>query len=104
MILGDFFEVGLGYLLQRFAEGARFFFEEPLAHFRGLFALVQIDPVADFAACVGCLREAQPIPARRMALLRENLDDVAIHDFMAQRHHLAVHFCADALVTNFGVN
>src|SRR5256886_11358250 len=39
-----------------------------------------------------------------MAFLRQNLDNVAIHDFMAQRHHLAVQFCADALVTNFGVN
>ena len=39
-----------------------------------------------------------------MSFLRQNLDNVAIHDFMAQRHHLAVHFCADALVTDFRVN
>ncbi len=85
-------------------ERARFFFHQALAHFRGFFALVQIDPVADFTARMRRLNETEPIAARRVAFLRENFDDIAIHDFVAQRDHLAVHFCADALVADFGVD
>jgi len=36
--------------------------------------------------------------------LSENLDHIAARDFMAQRHHLAVHLGADALVPHFGVD
>ena len=58
MILGNFFEVGFRNLLEGFAEGARFLFEKALAHVGGFFPLMQIDPMADFAARVGRLGKA----------------------------------------------
>ena len=39
-----------------------------------------------------------------MALLRQNLDDVAADDFVAQRDHLTVHFRPHALVPDLGVH
>ncbi len=82
-----------GFLLQQF-----------LPHVRGFFALVQIDPLADLAARMRGLDEAEPIPARRVAFVGENFDHVAANNFMAQRHHLAVHLCAHALMADFGVH
>ena len=39
-----------------------------------------------------------------MACLRDDLDDVAVFEVGAERHHLAVDAGADALVANVGVN
>src|SRR5580693_5021500 len=50
------------------------------------------------------LDETEPVPARRVSLVGENFDYVAADNFMAQRHHLAVHFCAHALMTDFGMH
>ncbi len=81
-----------------------FFFQQLLSHVRGFFAFVQIDPLADLAACVRGLDEAEPIPARRVPFVGEDFHHVAADDFMAQRNHLAVHFGADALMTDFRVH
>ena len=81
-----------------------FLLQQLLSHVRGFFALVKIDPLANLAARVRGLDEAQPVPARRMAFLGQNFDHVAADDFMAQRHHLAVHLCAHALMADFRVH
>src|SRR5215813_227209 len=65
---------------------------------------MEIDPVADFTSRVGGLGKAEPIAAGRMAFLRKNFYHVAVGDFVAQRDHLAVYFCADALMADFRVN
>ena len=50
VIGGQLEQIGFGNFLQAAAELARFFFQEALTHFRGFFALLQIDPVTDFGA------------------------------------------------------
>src|SRR5258706_4443525 len=76
--------VGFGNFLEAAAKVARFVFEETLAHFRGFFAFLLVDPVADFAFRRGRFYEAEPIAAGVVALLRENLNHVAAGNFMAQ--------------------
>ena len=39
-----------------------------------------------------------------MALLRENLDDIAVREPVPQRNDLAVYLCANTLITYFRVN
>src|SRR5258707_1080968 len=97
-------DVGFGNFLEAAAEMTRFVFEQALAHFRGFFAFLLVDPVANLAFRRRGFYKAEPIAAGVVTFLRENLDDVAAGDFMAQRDHLAVYFCADALVSHFGVN
>ena len=46
----------------------------------------------------------QPVAARLVPGLRDDLDDVAVLQAGAQRHHLAVDARADALVADVGVN
>jgi len=72
-----FLEVGLIDLFQAAAERARFFFEQAATHVRGFFALVQIDPMADFTFGVRRLHEAEPIAARAMPLLRKYFNHIA---------------------------
>ena len=99
--LGD---LCFGDFLQTLAKVARFVFDQALAHFHGFFALLLVNPVADFAFRRGRLHEAEPVPARMVALLRENLDHIAGLDFMPQRNHLPIHFGAHALVAHFRVH
>ena len=48
--------------------------------------------------------EVQPVAARLVARRRHDLDDVAVAQPRAQRHHLAVDARADALVADVGVD
>ena len=48
--------------------------------------------------------EVQPVAARLVARRRDHLDDVAVAQARAQRHHLAVDARADALVADVGVD
>src|SRR5712675_1193399 len=91
-------------LLEAAPEMARFLFQQALSHLHGFFALLQIDPVANFAARVRRLNNAQPIAARPVPLLRENLDHIAANDFVAQGHHLPVNLGAHALMADLGVH
>src|SRR5579885_720316 len=104
MLGGQLEHFVLGNFLQAFAEMARFVFEEALAHFGGFFALLDVDPVTDFAFCVRGLREGEPVAAGPVALLGEDFDHVAADDFVAERNHLAIYLGADALVADFGVH
>src|SRR5271168_163230 len=90
--------------LQAYAEVPGFFFQQFAAEVGGLVAFVQVDPVADFAAGARAAHEAEPVAAGRVVLLRDDLDHVAIRKRVTQRHHLAVHARADALVADFGMH
>ena len=83
---------------------ARFLFEKALADVGGLFAFVEIDPLAYFAAGAGGVDEGKPVAGRLVALLRDDLDDVAIGEGVAQRNHRAIHFRAGALMADLGVH
>ena len=48
--------------------------------------------------------EREPVAARLVPRLRDDLDDVAVLQPRAQRHHLAVDARADALVADVGVD
>ena len=48
--------------------------------------------------------EVQPVAARLVPGLRDDLDDVAVLEARAERHHLAVDARADALVADVGVD
>jgi len=82
---------------------AGFILEHALAHFGGFFALLSLIS-GGFCFSPRRINEAEPIAAGFVAFLRENFDDVAASDFVAQRNHLAIHFRADALVADFGVD
>src|SRR5713101_1991148 len=99
-----FVDVSFRNFLQAASEVARFVFEEALAHFHGFFAFLLVDPMANLAFRRGRFYEAEPIAAGMVALLRKDFDNVAAGDLMAQRHHLSVHFCTDALVPYFRVD
>src|SRR5260370_15052239 len=86
--------------LEAAAEVARFLLKQPLAHLRGFFAFLQIDPMADFAARVRGLRKAEPIAARAVALLSEDFDDIAADDLVAQRNHLPVTLLAHPMMAH----
>jgi len=96
-------QILLWNFLEAAAEVARFLFQQPLAHFHGFFALLQIDPMADLAARVRGFGEAKPVAAGRMTFLRQDFNDVAADNLVAESNHLAVDLGADALVTDFGV-
>src|SRR5580692_1071116 len=100
----QFFPLRFGNFLEAAAELPGLLLKKLLAHVGGFFAFVQIDPLADLAARMRGLDETEPVPARRVAFARENFNHVAADNHMAQRHHLAVHFCAHALMTDFGMH
>src|SRR2546429_9766578 len=81
-----------------------FVFEQALTHFRGLFALLLVNPVADLALRRGRPNKTEPIAARAMALLGENLNHLAAVDFLAKGHHLAGSPFAHPLVAPFRVD
>ena len=89
---------------QRDAVLARFFFDQLAADFDGALALVNVEPVLDLVARARRLDQAEPVAAGLVAGLREDLDDVAGMQLVAQRHHASVDLGADAGVADFGVN
>src|SRR6202166_232815 len=90
--------------LQAAIEVARFIFKQLAPHLGGFLALFEVDPMANFALRVGTFYEAQPVAVGVMALLSENLHDIATGDFMTQRDHLAVYLRAGTLMPNFCVH
>src|SRR5437016_7204706 len=77
----EFMDVGLGDFLEAAAEMTGFIFKQALAHFRGLFAFLLVDPVADLALRRGGPNKTEPIAAGVVALLGENLNHVTAGDF-----------------------
>ena len=63
-----------------------------------------MNPLANLAARARSVDEGKPVARRRVALLRDDFDHVAIGQRVAQRNHFAIHFCAGALMAHFGVD
>jgi len=100
----QFLQILAGDFLQARGKLRDSFSKQALPHFRGFFALLGIDEVPNFAFGVGRLDEAEPVATGLVPFLRKNLNHIAADDFVAQRNHLPVHFCAHALVANFRVH
>src|SRR5207245_11316830 len=90
-VIGDELEyIRFRNFLEAAPEVACFVFEQALAHFRGFFALLLVDPVADFAFRRGGFDEAEPIAAWVMPFLREDFDDGAARNIIAPGNPLPI--------------
>ena len=97
----------LGRLLQRLRvepESSRVLLEQLPPEIDAPGFLLLLDEVADLLARPRRDHEVEPVAAGRVAGLRHDLDDVAVLQAGAERHHLAVHARADAAVADVGVN
>src|SRR5258708_3177834 len=65
---------------------------------------MKIDPVADFTFGLRGLYEAEAIAAGAVTFLRKDFDHIAAGDFVTERDHVPIHFCANTLVAHLGVN
>ena len=63
-----------------------------------------VEPVADLVAGARTLNKCEPVAAGRVAVLRDDFDDVAVTQFGPQWNHAAVDPRADACVSNFGMD
>src|SRR5208283_1613552 len=101
---GELCQIFSRNFLEALGEIAGFIFEEALAHFGGFVAFLCVDEVANLAFRVRRFDETEPVAAGLVTFLREDFNDIAADDFVAKGDHLAVHFCADTLVPDFGVD
>ena len=83
---------------------ARFLLEQLASELDGARLLLRVDQVLDLVARARGGDEVQPVAARLVPRLRDDLDDVAVLQARAERHHLAVDARADALVADVGVD
>ncbi len=86
------------------AEPPHFLVEQPPAQLEAARLLLGVDEVLDLVARARRDGEVQPVAARLVPGLREDLDDVAVGEPRAERHHAAVDARADALVADVGVD
>ena len=85
-------------------EPPRFLLEQPLAELDAARALFRLHEMLDLVPRPRRDDEVQPVAARLVAAVRDDLDDVAVAQARAQRHHLPVDARADALMSDVGVN
>src|SRR5204862_906522 len=85
-------------------EAPRLLLEQPPAELDAPLALLTLQDVLDLAARTRADGKCQPVAARPVTRLRDDLDDVTVLQAGAKRHHFAVHARADALVADVGVN
>src|SRR5688500_7671387 len=86
------------------AEPARFLLEQPAPELDAARALFALQDVLDLAARPGRRHECEPVTTRLVTRLRDDLDDVAVLQPAAERHHLPVDACADTLVADVRVD
>ena len=75
---GDARVVGFLKLGERDFVFARFALQQLAADFDGALALMLVEPVLDFVAGARALDEGEPVAAGRVAVLRDDFDDVAV--------------------------
>ena len=85
-------------------KSAGFFLEQLAAQIDTACALFALNEVLDLAARPRGDDEVEPVSARLVAAVGHDLDDVAVAQAGAERHHLAVHARADALMADVSVN
>ena len=88
----------------RHVEPADLLLEEALAEFDAARALLALDEMPDLAARPRRHDEIEPVAARAVARLRDDLDDVAVLEARAQRHDPPAHARARAPVPDVGVH
>src|SRR5439155_19958492 len=96
VLSGYFFQIGVRYLAQLHAQPAGFFLQVLFADLDGLGALTGVDQVLDLVPRTRSLDDGEPVFAGLVAGLRQDLDDVAIAQRVAQRYDPAVDFGAHA--------
>src|SRR5262245_916592 len=85
-------------------ETSRLLVEQPSSQLDAANSLLPLQHVLDLAARTRGNDEAEPVPARLVAGLRDDFDDVAVLQARAQRNHASVDAGADALVPDVGVD
>ena len=85
-------------------EAADLLLEQAAPEVDGPGLLLPLQVVLDLVPGAGGDDEVEPVTARLVPGLRDDLDDVAILERGAQRHHAAVHARAHALVADVGVD
>src|SRR6266480_5697157 len=65
---------------------------------------MNIQPMLNLVARAGRLDHRQPIAARLMSWLREDLDDIATVQLESQRNHAPVYFGSNACVPDLSVD
>src|SRR5947209_7281467 len=98
------FELGPLNAGQLYTEAPRFLFEKLLADLDGALALVLVDDVLDFVTRAGGLDETEPVLARQVTGLGQNVDDIAVPKHISQGDDAAVDLCAGAGISDFGVD
>src|SRR6266508_970613 len=83
---------------------ARFLVEQFASELDRARFLLRMNQVLDLVAGARGGDESEPVAARFVRRLRDDLDDVAVLEARAERHHLAVDAGADALMADVGVN
>ena len=83
---------------------ARFLFQQAASQLDAARPLLFLHEMLDLVARARRHHEVEPVAARLVAGIGDDLDDVAVAQAGAQRHHLAVDAGADALVADVGVN
>src|SRR5688572_31460874 len=86
------------------AEAPRLLVEQPPAQLDAPNTLLSLQDVPDLAAGARRDDETEPVAARLVAGLRDDLDDVAVLQARAERNHPPVDAGADALIADVGVN
>ena len=104
VFVGDAAQVLVGDLVHRHLEFARLALQQLAANLHGAAPLVFVEPVLDLVARARALDKGEPVAARLVIFLRDDLDNVAGAQLGAQRHHAAVHLGAHAGVAHLGVN
>ena len=104
VFIGDATQVLILNLRHRHLVLAGFLLEQLPADVHGAGALVFVEPVLDLVAGAGALDEGEPVAARLVIFLRDDLDNVAGAQLGAQGHHAPIHLGADAGVADLGVN
>src|SRR5438046_2966979 len=67
-------------------------------------ALLDLEPLVDLRPGARGLDDLEPVAARMLARRRDDLDDVPLAERVAQRHELAVHLRADAVLADLRVD
>src|SRR6266478_10037942 len=104
IIPGDALQVGPADARKLRAETPSLALQILLADLDGLRPLRGIDDVPDFIARLGSLDQCQPILARQMTGLRQDLHHVAVFQRVLQRNDSPVHLRANASISHVAMD
>ena len=91
-------------LLERQIELAGLFFKQLLPQVRGGFPLPLVYPMFDLVPGADRLDEGKPIAVRLRIFRGKDFDDFTVSKLVPQRDNPAVDLCADAVMTDLGMD